>query len=54
MASVATRPSYIVLELTPDGNLHYLAKDASGKVIDEVTYPYATEEFPTPGYCYAK
>jgi len=54
MASVAARPSYVVLELTPDGGLHYLAKDTSGKVIDEVTFPYTTEEFPTPGYCYAE
>ena len=40
---------YVVLEINAT-NIHYVAKDPAGHVLDEVTFPYTVEEFTTPDY----
>ena len=49
MAQAWARHMYVLLEINAT-NIHYVAKDARGNILDEVTFPYTVEEFTTPDY----
>ncbi len=49
MAEAYARPMYVLLYIN-ETNIHYVAKDSSGTILDEVVFPYTVEEFTTPEY----
>ena len=49
IASAYARPMYVLLEINAT-NIHYMAKDPAGHILDEVTFPYTVTNFTTPEY----
>ena len=49
IAAAVAHPCYSIAKVN-GSKLTLITKDTTGKVLDKVTFPYATNEFPTPEY----